>query len=126
MEFSDQSGKPKNVTAEDLYEHDGGTLKIISEALSKGIKTIFLPEIWAGHEQALKLIRDELVRKHGCRVVIDAVSSGEGVGFFDGEANNLFIQGQLSKVFKPEELNLHLLDFNRQTLQETLSQYCQL
>jgi len=118
MEFSDESGKPKNIKPEDLYEHDGGTTKLIPKALSIGIKTIFLPEIWAGHEQALKLIRDEFVRKHDCKVIIDAVSSGKGIGFFDGEANNHFIQESLSKVFKPEELNLHLLDFDRHTLQE--------
>ena len=118
VEFSDERGIPQNIRIEDLYEHDGGSLKLIPEALKNGVKTIFLPEIWAGHEQALSLVRDELIRKNGCKVVIDAVSSGEGNGFFDSEANNRFIQQQLSKIFKPEELNLHLLDFNRHTLQE--------
>lgn len=118
MEFSDQNSReasPKNITAEDLYAYDKG---IILKGLNMGVNTIFLNEIWAGHEQALKLIQDELVNKRGFRVFIDVVSSGEGKGFFDGEANNRYIEAQMNKIFTPQSLRLHLLDFNQVSLME--------
>lgn len=114
IEFNNpQYTAPRIITTGDLYE-DG----LILEALDRGIKTIFLPEIWAGHKQALELIRDELIRKHRCKVVIDAVSSDRGKGFFDDKANNAFIEEQVRAVFQPHELQLHLLDFNRDILRE--------
>lgn len=118
MEFSDQNttnALPRDITAKDLYEYDNG---IIIRGIEKGVKTIFLTEIWAGHEQALKLIQEELVKKHGFRVFVDVVSSGEGKGFFDSEANNLFLKKQMEKIFTSEELLLNLLDFNRDSLKE--------
>lgn len=118
MEFSDQNttnALPKNITVEDLYRYDNG---IIARGIEKGVKTIFLTEIWAGHEQALRLIQEELVRKHGFRVFVDVVSSGEGKGFFDSEANNHFIEKQMKKIFASEDLILNLLDFNRDSLKE--------
>jgi len=117
-EFSDFSGKLKVITPEDFFDDDNGNPSIILQTLNKGIKTIFLPEIWAGHIQALELIRDQLVRRYDCKVIVDAVSSGKGTGFFDGEANNHFIQEKMSEVFEPWELRLYLLDFKRETLQE--------
>lgn len=118
--FADMyTNRLRDVQVEDFYRHMG-TFDTTNEALNHGVRTIVFQEIWAGHLQPMQLIADEFMRKYGCKVVFDVVSSEEGRGFFDGQANNAFIAANLGSIFREEELHLSLLDFNRDALVEAV------
>lgn len=112
--FVDENGKP----AHDFDRFE----QTLAESLKHGIKLFYLDEIPALHREALELVRDKLVRECGCRVVFDVISSNQGKGFYDSEANNRFITEQMETIFDPTELHLRTLTFNSDRLIEGLEE----
>lgn len=109
--FVDFRGIPQKITRDNLYAAaDDGSKGYILRAIEKRVQVFFFDESWVGQTDSLQMIYTELVEHHQSRVLLDVVSSRQGKGFFDGNANNKYIYETVHQHIPNAEL--HTLDFS--------------